>query len=507
MPHHRTLTEVTIRAVKPPESGTLTLWDGAVKHFGLRVSTGGAKAFIVLLGSGRRQTIGRYPVLSLAQAREKAKRILAERALGRHQTTSLGWQAAVEKFIEARRSATRPGALAEYQRSLKRYFAFGTTRVSEITKQDISRKLEKLNRVPSQKAHALVICKMFFRWALVEGFIDVDPTAGFKRSRQPSRTRVLSDDELRSIWRACQENRGGAKDQRNQIIGAEDVSQPQSLPRHFCTIVQLLILMGQRRGETAALQSSWINKDTITLPPEITKNGRQHCFPIGVLASKMLPQTCSNTPTLLFPARGTTDRPFNGWSNSKAALDEVSGVKDWTLHDLRRTCRTIHARIGTPPHVAERAAGGNAETTQVENAVTAHRLSPHARNTHTKRQRGGITTKHMANICFTSLSIQKDADCKVPEFTDGMADAIRKDIEEHVSYDGESVFHYEDDALLECDLATRWNVPTDALKEIANKHDVKIRAVGREDAVGFVQVVCIKARGVVVLDEEIGYAF
>jgi len=61
--------------------------------------------------------------------------------------------------------------------------------------------------------------------------------------------------------------------------------------------------------------------------------------------------------------------------------------------------------------------------------------------------------------------------------------------------------------LLECDLATRWNVPTDALKEIANKHDVKIRAVGREDAVGFVQVVCIKARGVVVLDEEIGYAF
>ncbi len=195
------------------------------------------KTFIVLLGSGRRQAVGRYPVLSLGQAREKAKRILAERLLGRHQTVSLGWRAAVQKFIDARRSTTPPATVAEYDRTLKRYFAFGTTRLSEITKQDISGKLENLNRTPSQQAHSLVICKMFFRWALVQG-----------------------------------------------------------------------------------------------------------------LASKTLPETRSNTPTLLFPARGT-DRPFNGWSKSKAALDQLSGVKNWTLHDLRRTFRTIHGRIGnTTPH-------------------------------------------------------------------------------------------------------------------------------------------------------------
>jgi integrase len=57
---------------------------------------------------------------------------------------------------------------------------------------------------------------------------------------------------------------------------------------------------------------------------------------------------------LLSPAKGKTDRAFNGWSKSKASLDRLSGTSGWTLHDLRRTFRTIHARIGTPPHIAER---------------------------------------------------------------------------------------------------------------------------------------------------------
>src|SRR4029077_5137356 len=163
------LPESGLRAAQAPETGRLTLWDGAVQHFGVRITPAGVKTFIVLLGSGRRGAIGRYPVLSLAQGREKAKRILAERTLGRHRTTSVSWQVATQKFIEARRSGTRPGTVEEYERTLKRYFAFGATRLSDISKQDISGKLEKLNRAPSQKAHALVICKMIFRWALMEG--------------------------------------------------------------------------------------------------------------------------------------------------------------------------------------------------------------------------------------------------------------------------------------------------------------------------------------------------
>jgi integrase len=45
---------------------------------------------------------------------------------------------------------------------------------------------------------------------------------------------------------------------------------------------------------------------------------------------------------------------FSGWSTSKAALDKLSGVSGWTLHDLRRTFATNLAALGTPIHVTER---------------------------------------------------------------------------------------------------------------------------------------------------------
>jgi hypothetical protein len=91
VPQHQPLTDVVLRTAKPPETGTTTLWDGSVKHFGVRISAGGAKAFIVLLGSGRRQAIGWYPTITLAQARDKPKTILAERTLAELRPTSISW--------------------------------------------------------------------------------------------------------------------------------------------------------------------------------------------------------------------------------------------------------------------------------------------------------------------------------------------------------------------------------------------------------------------------------
>jgi integrase len=221
----------------------------------VRVTSAGVKTFVVLLGSGRRQSIGRYPTITLAQARDKAKRILAERTLGRHQASSISWQAATEKFIDACRGKNRSSTYAEYERTLKRYFPFGSIRLSDISKQQIAQRLEKLNKTPSQRAHALVICKMLFRWALTEGYVDMDATAAFKRNRQKRRARVLSDDELRSIWRACEH---AARDALHNSNGAplapshEEVASetPPRLPAYYCTIIKLLIVTGQRRARS-----------------------------------------------------------------------------------------------------------------------------------------------------------------------------------------------------------------------------------------------------------------
>ena len=350
-----TLTEIAIQAAEP---GSI-VWDGSLKHFGLRVAPGGTKSFIVLLGSGRRKAIGRYPTIKLADARAKAKRILAERTLGRYQTSSIRWQTGVEKFLDARLAGdAKDSTVDQYRRTLKRYFAFGTTTLSDITKRDIAAKLEKLNPVPSQKAHALVVIKMFFRWALHEGHVETDPAVSFKRPKQKKRRRVLSDPELKAVWDACSD-------------------AARELPRSFRMVVKFLMLAGQRRGETSALRASWIAGDKITFPAEITKNARVHSFPLGPLAIDLLATVTPNGQGLLFPARGRPERAFNGWSVCKATLDRLSGVTHWTLHDLRRTYRTIHARIGTPPHIAERLINHvNGVASEVEQIYDLHHYVP-----------------------------------------------------------------------------------------------------------------------------------
>jgi integrase len=147
-----------------------------------------------------------------------------------------------------------------------------------------------------------------------------------------SRGRVLTDEELVEIYRA-----------------AKAIRSP------YGAIVQLLILTGQRRTEIASLRRDYVDLDanTICLPSGLAKNAREHLFPIGALSVELLSKTCRRGG-LLFPARGTTDAPFSGWSKSKVALDKICGVTAWTLHDLRRTFATKMAALGTPIHVTER---------------------------------------------------------------------------------------------------------------------------------------------------------
>jgi integrase len=152
---------------------------------------------------------------------------------------------------------------------------------------------------------------------------------GLAARKMAPRVRVLSEAELRAIWNACEAT--------------------------FGTIVRLLILTGQRRGEIAALQPSFISDDAVTLPARLCKNNREHTFPIGPMTRTLLAPVIITTETaLLFPARGKPTMPFNGWGKCKAQLDKKSGVANWTLHDLRRTFATQLAALGTPIHVTER---------------------------------------------------------------------------------------------------------------------------------------------------------
>ena len=329
VPNHPVLTELMLKAAKSPERGAITLWDGAQKHFGVRISQGGAKSFIILTGSGRRQAIGRFPTISLAMARTRARELLAERTLGKTRPNPATFEDVLQAFLVVCEQKNGSRTVREYTRLLKRHFAFGRRNLAEITRNDISRKLGKIGELPAEQNHAIVAAKIFFRWAVRNGYIDQSPCEGFSPIKQLPRERVLSDHELKTVLRTAFEGN-----------------------TTFSQIVVLAALTGQRRGEIAALRWEWINTNdrTITLPATITKNKRTHRFPYGDLVGGVL-EKIPLQGEYLFPAarervRGKPATVFNGWGKPKAAFDRQCTISNWQLHDLRRTFASNLAALG-----------------------------------------------------------------------------------------------------------------------------------------------------------------
>jgi integrase len=324
------LTDVLLRATEPPPKGTLTLWDTNLKHFGVRISSGGAKTFILLLGSGNRHAIGRFEpkVFGLGQARDKARQILAENVLGRYQSRSVPFDEAKTQWLAKCEDEVKPRTLYDYTRLINRHFPFGRKQVAEITPHDINQKLDAISE-KEEKAYAGVVIKSFFGWCEDRHYIDKSPASGVPGRKAKKRARTLSEAELKTIWWSC-------------------VRGHNVLPVSFGRIVQSLILSGLRRGECSLAMGEYMEEDILILPPDITKNGREHVLPLGPLAKSLL----ANKGGYVFPGR-KRGGSFNGWSKAKKALDELSGVTKWTLHDIRRTFRTLHSKIKTPQHIAE----------------------------------------------------------------------------------------------------------------------------------------------------------
>ncbi len=320
------ISDFTLKNLSAPDRGQITIWDDK-SPLGVRISQGGSKSFIIMLGSGRRLTIGRYGDITLAQARSTAVRLKAEQTLGRYFPQSVSLAEAREQYLA--QTDIRANTRIYYTRALSRLKA---SKLADITPLEINRIVSGLGK--SSKTQTLAALRTFFNWCVrpPRRYLAHSPLDGLQLPQPQTRKRVLRDDELETVWEAADR---------------------QGYP--YGTLVKLLILTGQRRGEIANLRRSWINAKeyTITLPEWITKNGRQHTFPYGDLGEitlESIPRL--NRTDLLFPSRVSDDYPISGWSKYKRELKD--GVVDWSLHDLRRTYRTIHAKIGTAPHIGER---------------------------------------------------------------------------------------------------------------------------------------------------------
>src|SRR5690242_9338875 len=125
------LSDRAVAALKPPDKGQKLYSDASIPGFGVRISQGGTKTFVLVVGDARRRiTIGRYPIVSLTQAREKAKTILAQRQLGLDKPPSPHFEAARELYLAERDRKVRKLTRARDGYLFKLFDSFDRIRIS-----------------------------------------------------------------------------------------------------------------------------------------------------------------------------------------------------------------------------------------------------------------------------------------------------------------------------------------------------------------------------------------
>ena len=331
------LTDIVIKHLPAPGAGQKAYADDAIPGFSVRVSQGGAKTFCLVSGATReRVTIGRYPILGLAEARQEAKRLLAERTLGKHRPVRMPFEDAIAIFVAEKTQKNRARTIVENERILRKYFVpLHRRNLADLTAPDLTRILDKLSDTPGTALHAFWTLRTFLRWCYKRGYIERNP---IERLDPPSKTifreRVLSDDELTKVWAAA-----------------------QSIGYPFGTIVQLLLLTGQRRSGIGSLRADYLQPTTPSvLPSDLTKNRRSHTFPVGPLGAQVLATVPSATSARRSRhPRGSTETSFSGWSRAFSALHAQGEhrARGSARHDLRRTFATGLQRLGVKIEVIE----------------------------------------------------------------------------------------------------------------------------------------------------------
>jgi integrase len=373
----RSLSEETIKGLPTPAKGnSITYFAGATiqgakapRGFGVRVTASGARAFILnyrLRGREHRFTIGAWPDWSALTAVREARNLRQRVDRGEDPLkdrapipTTKSVSSAIDDFMTRyARNAERPLRSADqiqsaFDRLVKPHI--GKLGVYELRRSHVAEMLDKVEDEAGPVQADRV--RAYFRKALswyAERDDDFNLNAAFVRvgaranPQERARTRVLSDDELRILCPLLSE------------AGT------------FGALLRTLLLTAQRRDEVANMAWTEIGADGIwTIPAERYKTKRPNHVPLSQAVRAVIEaQPRIDGCDYVFASRVKT--PFTGFGKSKARLDkailidmrrrankgaDVEPLPNWTLHDLRRTAKTLMVRAGVRPDISERVLG------------------------------------------------------------------------------------------------------------------------------------------------------
>jgi integrase len=344
----RQLTDRFCAHAKAAEGQVQTdFFDAATTGLTLRVSRSGRKAWtyhFTWASRSARMTLGTYPATSLAGARTLADEARAALEAGNDPRSTRRepdtvWGVCEEWFAREgtalRTGANRQGILARLV-----YPALGDRALAEVRRSDIIRLLDQIadRNGPVMADHTLAYLRRVFTWYASRSDEFRSPIVrGMARTRpkERARERTLKDEELRVIWSVA-ERQGGA----------------------YARMVRFILLTGARRAEVAAMQWSEVSGSDWTLPASRNKTKVDLVRPLSASALAVLP---SRAGAFIFSIDG--ENAFGSFSYFKRAFDRAvtaelgAALPRWTLHDLRRTARSLMSRAGVSADHAERCLG------------------------------------------------------------------------------------------------------------------------------------------------------
>jgi integrase len=386
------LTDRALKALKPAAAGKrYWVWDATTPHLGVRVTDKGHRSFVVVRRRpGDEQPynhlLGSYPAVSLADARRRSTEALASivkgvtpaeverdrlRAVARDRRDT--FEGVADEFIKRHVSKLRTAREVENLIRRELIARWGALPAKKIGRRDVIELLDEIvdRGTPYAAHHTLAAARKLFNWALQRDAygLEHNPCSHINARDQigkpEDRERVLTDDELRILWKAT----GDLRDPKN----------PQKVLNYpFGPVVRLLMLNGQRRNEIASARRDEIDRDaaTLTVPPERMKAKKAHTVPLTPEAMRIIDglpvfadrdrddDAKEHGPYIFTTTAGA--RPVSGFDKMKRRLDKraselanEAGVRfaPYRLHDLRRTVRTRLSTLGVLPMVAEMVIG------------------------------------------------------------------------------------------------------------------------------------------------------
>jgi integrase len=351
--------KITKRAVDEYPFGARDtyLWDDELKGFGLKVTPKGTRTYLYQYRMGGRSSrTQRYSIglhgspWTPSTARAAAQRLAILVAQGvdpvaaaiekQRLAVDLAFAPYGQRFLA---SCAGKGWRGLVERTLRLHLApyLRSKPLNEITRRDISAVLDKMPiHQVALRRNTFAVLRRLCRWAVARGDIDRSPCEGLDTPRAVTpRDRVLTDDELKLVWRVSYDC--------NPVFGR---------------VIRMLIITGQRREEVTGLDWSELNQSsaTWTLARNRSKNGLPHVVPLADLA---VAEIAGVAPSKKWPNRGlvfvnSSGNHFTGHAKGKVQIDDKlasTGIKPWRLHDLRRTFATGLQRLGVRFEVTEAA--------------------------------------------------------------------------------------------------------------------------------------------------------